>query len=127
MGAIKKVDIDNGRYTYSSYVKAGNFIFTSICSGFGETITEATKRALDTMRVYLNHAGVDLDDLVKVTVTFKRGECFNELKEVFKQYFKNGYPARSGLLVDEFLGDMLLQIEGIAYREDNTVGGHIDE
>ena len=112
-----KVDLDNQGWTYSSYVRAGDFIFTSICSGFGDTIKESTETALNQLKGYLNHAGSDLDDLVKVTVTFKRGENFDEMKPVFKEYFPNGFPARNTILVDEFLGKTIkLQIEGIAYK-----------
>ena len=114
---IEKVDIDNKGWTYSSYVKAGDFVYTSICSGSGDNVTDATKQALNQLKKYLNHAGVDLNDLVKVTVTFKRGENFDEMKPVFKEYFPNGYPARNTILVDEFLGKSIkLQIEGIAYK-----------
>ena len=113
----KKVDLDNQGWTYSSYVKAGDFIYTSVCSGFGETIQESTRVALDQLKGYLNHAGAELDDLVKVTVTFKRDENFNDMKPVFRDYFPNGYPARNTILVDEFLGKTIkLQIEGIAYK-----------
>ena len=112
-----KVDLENQGQTYSSYVRAGDFIFTSICSGFGDTIKESTETALNQLKGYLNHAGSDLDDLVKVTVTFKRGENFDEMKPVFMEYFPNGYPARNTILVDEFLGKTIkLQIEGIAYK-----------
>ena len=114
---IEKVDIENQGWTYSSYVKAGDFIFTSICSGYGETIHECTEKALNQLKGFLNHAGAGLDDLVKVTVTFKRGENFDEMKPVFRKYFPNGYPARNTILVDEFLGKTTkLQIEAIAYR-----------
>ncbi len=115
--SVKKVDIGNQGWTYSSYVRAGDFIFTSICSGFGDTIKETTETALNQLRKYLKHAGADLEDLVKVTVTFKRGENFDEMKPVFKEYFPNGYPARNTILVDEFLGESIkIQIEGIAYK-----------
>jgi 2-iminobutanoate/2-iminopropanoate deaminase len=115
--SIKKVDVENQGWTYSSYVQAGDFIFTSICSGFGDTIKDATEIALNQLKQFLNQAGADLDDLVKVTVTFKRGENFDEMKPVFRAYFPNGYPARNTILVDEFLGKTIkLQIEGIAYK-----------
>lgn len=114
--SIERVDLDQEGWTYSSYVKAGGFNFTSVCSGSGPTVTDETKQALNRLRGYLNHAGADLEDLVKVTVTLKRGENFDEMKPVFKQYFPNGYPARNTILVDEFLGTIKLQIEGIAFR-----------
>ena len=115
--SVKKVDIDGQGWTYSSYVVAGDFVFTSICSGSGESITEQTESALAQLRAYLGHAEVTLDDVVKVTVTFKRGESFDEMKPVFRRHFPNGFPARNTILVDEFLNPSIkLQIEAIAYR-----------
>ena len=115
--AVKRVDLDKQGWTYSSYVTAGDFVFTSICSGQGETITEQTETALEMLKRYLSHAQVTLDDVVKVTVTFKRGENFDEMKPVFARYFPNGYPARNTILVDEFLSSSIrLQIEAIAYK-----------
>ena len=114
---ITKVDLDHQGWTYSSYVVAGEFVFTSICSGHGETITEQTESALAMLQRYLGDAGVTLDDVVKVTVTFKRGENFDEMKPVFKQYFPNGFPARNTILVDEFLSSSIkLQVEAVAYK-----------
>ena len=56
--SIKKVDIDNQGWPYSSYVRAGDFIFTSICSGFGDTIKEATETTLNQLRKYLKQQGL---------------------------------------------------------------------
>ncbi len=115
--SIEKIDIDKKGWTYSSYTKAGDFIFTSICSGYAETISNSTKQALDQLSEYLKHAGATLDDLVKVTVTFKIGENFDEMKPVFKEYFPYGFPARNTILVSQFLNESIkLQIEGIAYK-----------
>ncbi len=41
---IEKVDIDNQGWTYSSYVKAGDFIYTSVCSGSGDTVNAAIRQ-----------------------------------------------------------------------------------
>jgi len=56
--SIKKADIDNQGWTYSSYVRAGDFIFISICSGFGDTIKEATETVLNQLRKYLKQQGL---------------------------------------------------------------------
>ena len=115
--SIEKVDLDHKGWTYSSYVKAGDFIYTSICTGSSDTITDSTKQALDQLAHYLKHAGATLEDIVKVTVTFKIGENFDEMKPVFREYFPNGFPARNTILVNRFLNDSIkLQIEGIAYK-----------
>jgi 2-iminobutanoate/2-iminopropanoate deaminase len=115
--SIEKVDLDKKGWTYSSYVKAGDFIYTSICLGTADTITESTKQALNQLACYLEHAGATLDDLVKVTVTFKIGENFDEMKPIFRDHFPNGFPARNTILVPQFLNEKIkLQIEGIAYK-----------
>lgn len=115
--SIQRVDLDHQGWTYSSYVVAGDFIFTSICSGYGETISEQTENALAALQRYLGDAGATLEDVVKVTVTFKRGENFDEIKPVFRRHFPNGFPARNTILVDEFLSPAIkLQIEAIAYK-----------
>lgn len=120
---LQKVDIDDQGWTYSSYVIAGDYIFTSICTGWGETIEEHVENALLSLQKHLNHAGATLDDVAKVTVTFKRGEDFEALKGVFKKYFKNGYPARNTILVEAFLNEsILIQIEAIAYKPQSDVG-----
>jgi 2-iminobutanoate/2-iminopropanoate deaminase len=118
---IAKVDLDKQGWTYSSYVIAGDFVFTSICSGNGETVMQQTETALAQLQTYLHHAQVTLDDVVKVTVTFKRGEDFDEMKPAFRKAFTNGFPARNTILVDGFLHPTTkLQIEGIAYKPQNA-------
>jgi len=115
--AFRKVDVDGQGWTYSSYVVAGDFVFTSICTGWGDTIEEHVENAVLQLQRYLGDAGVTLDDVVKVTVTFKRGEDFEAVKDVFRKYFRNGFPARNTILVDEFLNpDIRIQIEAIAYK-----------
>jgi len=114
---FRKVDVDGQGWTYSSYVVAGDFVFTSICTGWGETIDEHVENAVLQLQRYLGDAGVTLDDVVKVTVTFKRGEDFEAVKRVFRKYFRNGFPARNTILVDEFLNpNIRVQIEAIAYK-----------
>ena len=120
--SIKKVDLDEQGWTYSSYVRSGDYIFTSICTGWGKTIEEHCENAILKLQNYLKDANATLDDVVKVTVTFKRGENFEALKTVFKKYFKNGYPARNTILVEEFLNkNILIQIDAIAYIPDKSV------
>jgi len=114
---LKKVDIDKQGWTYSSYVIAGDYIFTSIRSGWGNTIEEQAESAILDLQKCLNDAKATLDDVAKVTVTLKRGENFEAIKDAFRKHFRNGFPARNTILVDEFLGpSILIQIEAIAYK-----------
>jgi 2-iminobutanoate/2-iminopropanoate deaminase len=120
--ALRKVDVDHQGWTYSSYVIAGDYIFTSICTGWGTTIDEHVENAILKLQQYLNDAKATLDDVAKVTVTLKRGENFEALKEVFRKYFTNGFPARNTILVDAFLNpNILIQLEAIAYKPERDV------
>jgi len=120
---LKKVDIDKQGWTYSSYVIAGDYIFTSIRSGWGNTIEEQAESVLLDLQKCLNDAKATLDDVAKVTVTLKRGENFEAVKGAFRKHFRNGFPARNTILVDEFLGpNILIQIEAIAYKPQNPTG-----
>ena len=69
----RKVDVDGRGWTYSSYVVAGDFVFASICTGWGDTTDEHVENAVLQLQRYLGYAGVTLDDVVKVTVTSKKG------------------------------------------------------
>lgn len=118
---IKKVDIDQQDYPYSSYVVAGDFIFTSIRSGSGKTLREQANDSIKDLEKMLSHENITLDNVVKVTVTFKKGENFEDIKDVFKEHFKNGFPARNTIVVDQFLGDSILfQIDAIAYNPNKS-------
>jgi enamine deaminase RidA (YjgF/YER057c/UK114 family) len=109
--------MDKRGWTYSSYVVAGDYIFASVCTGSGNTIEEHAENAILQLQDYLNDAKATLDDVAKLTVTFKRGEDFEALKGVFRRYFQNSYSARNTILVDEFLNPkILIQIDAIAYR-----------
>ena len=66
---VKKVDLDQQGWTYASYVIAGDYLFTSICTGRGTTLEEQVEAALLRLQRYLRDAGATLDDVVKVTVT----------------------------------------------------------
>ncbi len=69
---FRKVDIDNQEWTYSSHVIAGDYIFTSICTGWGNTIEEHVENVVLQLQKYLNDAKASSDDVVKVTATFKK-------------------------------------------------------
>ncbi|MTI46321.1 MAG: hypothetical protein FH761_00655 [Firmicutes bacterium] len=99
-----------------------DFIFTSIRSGDGSTLKEQANNSIKSLDALLRIEELSLDDIVKMTVTFKKGENFGEVKEVFRKHFKNGYPARNTIIVDEFLSEeILFQIEAIAYKPNKIV------
>jgi enamine deaminase RidA (YjgF/YER057c/UK114 family) len=63
----------------------------------------------------LDEAGCELGDVVKSMVWLKRREDFPGFNSVYAEYFPTEPPTRSAL-VSDFLIDILVEIECVAYR-----------
>ncbi|MCS7138280.1 MAG: Rid family detoxifying hydrolase, partial [Candidatus Caldarchaeum sp.] len=88
---------------YSQAVKAGNFIFLAgqvalnpATGKFEETdVRGQTRRILENAKGLLETYGYSLSDVVKATVYLTRPEHFQEMNEVYREYFRDGPPART--------------------------------
>ena len=116
------VVIGGRELTLSKAVRAGDFVFlTGQVPMDGEvpmtagSVEEQTRACLDEIRVTLAEAGCDLSDVVKSMVWLKTREDFPGFNSVYGEYFPEGPPARSAL-VSEFLVDVRVEIECIAYK-----------
>ena len=73
----KKVDLYPDReYTFSSYVQAGDFIFTSHQGGVGGDVVSQLEAAFQSLKETLKAAGAGLDDVVKINLLLKDKEDF---------------------------------------------------
>jgi 2-iminobutanoate/2-iminopropanoate deaminase len=64
----------------------------------------------------LSAAGATLNDMVKMTVYLKSVEDFARMREVYKEKFTDGYPARmtaTSVFVDP---EILVMMEAVAYK-----------
>ena len=113
----------NGRQlSLSRAVRAGDFIFLTgqvpmqngsvMTTG---TIEDQTRACLERIRETLAEAGCALSDIVKSMVWLKTREDFAGFDSVYAEYFPEGPPARSAL-VSDFLVDIRVEIECIAYH-----------
>ena len=109
-------------YTHSTYAKAGNFIFTSYHGGVNddngnllETIEAQTEQTFKNLQKTLKHAGVSLDDIVKITVLIKHKDEFRRMVGIYKQHFKDEFPVRTTIITDFLSKNILLQIDAVAY------------
>jgi 2-iminobutanoate/2-iminopropanoate deaminase len=113
----------NGReLSLSRAVRAGDFVFLTgqipmrddlpMTDG---SIEQQTRAAIEGIRSILHEAGCGLSDVVKSTVWLKNREDFAGFNEVYAEFFTEQQPARSALVCD-FLVDVLVEIECIAYR-----------
>jgi 2-iminobutanoate/2-iminopropanoate deaminase len=116
---IKKIDLEpKENYTFSSCVIAGDFIFTSHQGGaLQSNHTEVQLKAcFINLENTLKAANATLDDVVQINLLLKNMDEFQKIKDVFRQFFKNGFPARTSM-TSEFPNDkILVQIDAIAYK-----------
>lgn len=113
----------NGRQlSLSRAVRAGDFVFLTgqVPMQDGKVMTtgsieEQTRACLDSIRQTLAEADCGLQDIVKSMVWLKSREDFPGFDSVYAEYFPEGPPARSAL-VSDFLVDIRVEIECIAYQ-----------
>mgnify|MGYP001827903542 CR=1 FL=1 len=122
---VKFIDLNDpqNRYTFSSCTVAGDFIFTSHIAGFLdeagnvlEGVPAQTAQCFNNLSNILAAAGATLDDVVKITVYLRDAEGFEEMREVYRQLFSQGYPARMTTFSKFVDPRCRIQIEAIAYK-----------
>ena len=114
--------IDGRVLSLSQAVRAGDFVFVTgqVPMRDGEPMTDGsiedqTRACLESLQQILAEAGCDLGDVVKSMVWLKKREDFPGFNAVYSEYFPNEPPTRSAL-VSEFLIDILVEIECVAYK-----------
>ena len=120
---IGKPLIINGRQlSLSRAVRAGDFVFLTgqVPMQDGQVMTngsieEQTRACLDSIHETLIEAGCSLQDIVKSMVWLKSRDDFPGFDSVYAEYFPEGPPARSAL-VSDFLVDIRVEIECVAYH-----------
>ena len=106
----------------SRAIRAGDFVFITgqvpMRDGAPMTdggIEDQTRACLDSLGEILSEAGCDYGDVVKSMVWLKSREDFPGFNAVYAEYFPNEPPTRSALISD-FLIDIRVEIECVAYR-----------
>ena len=111
----------NEEWAHSGYVTAGDFVFLSYCVGnIGKSVEEQIRGALDHMEERLAKVGLTLNDIVKVDILLRDVWNIPIMEKVFKERFKEGYPARKTISTDfAHVGGtngLHVQMDAIAYR-----------
>jgi 2-iminobutanoate/2-iminopropanoate deaminase len=107
--------------SYSTYTRFGDFLFIAgqvpvetetgrIPSSFADQL----RLVLDHIRNILESAGSSMDEVRKMTVFLKDRAYRTEYDEIFRTYFKKGFPARSTVVVSLMKEEFLVEIEAIA-------------
>jgi len=115
---IQRMANHYGDDTCSSCVVAGDYIFLAHHGGGQEVndLAYQTRASLDSLGETLQSVGASLDDMVQITYYIRDVEDFRKGADVFRDYFKNGAPARMTVVTD-FVGEnCLCQVDGLAYK-----------
>ncbi|EHG17651.1 RidA family protein [Prevotella histicola] len=109
---------------YSQAIEANGFIFASgqlpidpSTNAFAEGgVKEQTRQSLTNARNVLAAAGVDLSHVVKTTVFLSDMDNFAAMNEVYAEFFKEPFPARSAIAVKALPKGALVEVECIAVK-----------
>ena len=123
MKKILKVDgVPAPRAPYSTYTQVGNLIFVAGQVAMDPKTQETPKNFADQLHLILKNlkailesAGSSLENILKTTVFLKDLSNYAEYNEIYRQYFKDGFPARSTVIADLVREDFLIEIEAIAW------------
>ncbi|MDG2237311.1 MAG: RidA family protein [Arenicellales bacterium] len=120
---IGKPLVINGRQlSLSRAIRAGDFVFLTgqVPMVDGKVMTtgdieEQTRACLDNIRETLAEADCALCDVVKSMVWLRSRDDFGGFDAIYAEYFPDRPPARSAL-VSDFLVDIRVEIECVAYK-----------
>ena len=110
---------------YSQAVRYGSLLFlsgqVSINPENGEiekgTVKEQTKRTLTNIKAVLEAAGSGIDQVLKCNVYLADINNFNEMNEVYRDFFSSDYPARLCVSGVDIYGGLAVEIDVIAAVE----------
>jgi 2-iminobutanoate/2-iminopropanoate deaminase len=83
----------------------------------GADIDVQTEQALENVEAVLADSGLDMNDIVKVTVYLDDIDDFDEMNEIYETFFdEEAPPARSAIAVEELPKGVGVEIEAIATK-----------
>ncbi|XP_044726998.1 2-iminobutanoate/2-iminopropanoate deaminase-like [Chrysoperla carnea] len=111
---------------YSQAVKSDRTVYISGCVGLDKDtgnlvdggVQNETRQALINLGNVLKAAGSSYEKVLKTTVFLDDINDFNAVNEVYKEFFKNDFPARTALQVGKLPIGAKIEIEAIASTGD---------
>jgi 2-iminobutanoate/2-iminopropanoate deaminase len=78
-------------------------------------VADETKQVLENLKTILEAAGSNLDNIVKTTIFLLDMADFEQMNQVYSQYFQNDPPTRSTIQVSALPKGAKVEIEAIAF------------
>ncbi|NXJ14152.1 RIDA deaminase, partial [Odontophorus gujanensis] len=79
-------------------------------------VKEEAKQALKNLGEILKAAGCDYGNVVKTTVLMADMKDFNDMNDVYKQFFTSNFPARAAFQVAALPKGARIEIEAVAIQ-----------
>ncbi|MCR5108746.1 MAG: RidA family protein [Lachnospiraceae bacterium] len=109
---------------YSQAIKVNGLIYTSgmipvipKTGEIAEGIEAQARQAFSNIRALIENSGSSMDKVIKTTVFIKDMDDFAKINEIYSEFFREPYPARSCVEVARLPKDVLLEIEAVAAGE----------
>jgi len=110
---------------YSHAIRAGNFLFVSgqlpidPATGniVGNDIASQTCQVLRNIKSIMIAAGMDVGNLIKVSVYLTNIDDLAAMNEVYQTFIKSCFPARLVVEVSGLIRDALVEIEAVGFKE----------
>jgi len=83
-----------------------------------EAIDVQTRQSLENVKAILEEEGLNMQDVLKVSVFMDDIEDFDEMNDAYKEYFQDNPPARSAVEVAALPKGVGVEIEAIATQRD---------
>jgi 2-iminobutanoate/2-iminopropanoate deaminase len=120
---VKSPNAPQPKGPYSQGVVAGGFLFISAQGPFdpktgkiaGSSIESQTRQTLENVRAILETAGLNIHNLVKVSVFLKNSSDFPKMNEVYKTYFPDNPPTRTTVEAGIPIPGVLVSVDAIAH------------
>ena len=108
---------------YSQAIDTGAFVFVSgqlpvdpATGAIPDGASAQAEQAFANVRAILEAAGLSLDNVVKTTVFLADLGDFAAMNEIYAQFFREPFPARSAVAVKTLPKGALVEVECIAAR-----------
>lgn len=109
---------------YSQAIEVNGMIYTSgvipIVPSTGLLVEggviEQARQAIGNLVALVEASGSSVDKIIKTTVFIKNMDDFAKINEIYADFFKEPYPARSCVEVARLPKDVLIEIEAVACK-----------
>lgn len=108
---------------YSQAIEVNGMVFTSgvipvnpETGVIPEGVEAQATQAFTNLTNLIEAAGTSMDKVIKTTVFIKEMNDFGKINEIYAQFFKEPFPARSCVEVAKLPKDVLLEIEAISEK-----------